>query len=110
MKTIHQVLDIAASPDSVWKALTQEDGLAACSSTEARSDGAAPGSLIRFTFKGDFNPVVEITKINETEAPAWRCVEGHDNWKDNELTFELAHLDDGALQAQVLSALRGRTQ
>src|SRR5580704_6978107 len=58
MKTIHHVLDIDADTARAWAALTQADGLAGWWSTKLDTDRAAVGTLIRFTFAGDFNPVM----------------------------------------------------
>lgn len=52
------------------------------------------GSLIHFTFGGDFNPVMEITDLEERHWLGWRCVDGHANWQDNNFTFELVPRDD----------------
>jgi uncharacterized protein YndB with AHSA1/START domain len=95
MKTIHHVLDIDAATARVWAALTQADGLAGWWSTKLDTDRAAVGTLIRFTFAGDFNPVMEITEIVEPSDLVWRCNEGHDNWNDNTFHFQLVPLDDG---------------
>jgi uncharacterized protein YndB with AHSA1/START domain len=95
VKTIHHVLDIAAAPAPVWAALTTVEGLAGWWSSELATPPAAVGTQIRFTFAGDFNPVMEITAITYQRALEWQCVEGHKNWDDNTFQFELAPLADG---------------
>ena len=64
MKTIHHVLDIDTDPARVWAALTDADGLAGWWSTKLDTGPAAVGARIRFTFAGDFNPVMEIISID----------------------------------------------
>jgi len=95
MRTIHHVLDIDAAPAGVWSALTEAEGLAGWWSTKVDTELAAVGTRIRFTFAGDFNPVMEITSIAEPTALEWRCIEGHTNWDDNTFEFELVPLHDG---------------
>lgn len=110
MRTIHHVLDIDAGDSAVWTALTERDGLAGWWSDQLDMDPAAVGTLIRFTFAGDFNPVMEITEISDGTAAAgtaaasgdgggrrlrWRCVDGHANWQDNTFVFEPVPLGDG---------------
>ena len=95
MRTIHHVLEIDASDAAVWAALTQRDGLAGWWCTDLDMDAAAVGSLIRFTFAGDFNPVMEITGLTDRRLVTWRCIDGHEKWKDNTFLFELVPLGDG---------------
>jgi uncharacterized protein YndB with AHSA1/START domain len=98
MRTIHHVLDIDVSADSAWAALTERDKLAGWWSTKLEIDQgstAGPGSRIYFTFGGDFNPVMEVTKVSGGRQLGWRCVGGHENWDDNTFTFELVPLDGG---------------
>ena len=95
MRTIHHVLDIASPVPPVWEALTERKGLAGWWSTKLESDGAAVGSKIRFTFAGDFNPVMEVTGVEPERSLHWMCIEGHSNWQDNTFDFELVALPDG---------------
>jgi len=95
MKTIHHVLDIDADTPRVWAALTETEGLAGWWSTKLDTDAASVGTLIRFTFAGDFNPVMEITEVVEKTELTWRCNNGHDSWNDNTFHFQLVPLDGG---------------
>lgn len=97
MRTIHHVLDIDAGVSAAWRALTEREGLAGWWSSQLETGPAAVGALIRFTFAGDFNPVMEITEIDPSPAAPrllWRCVDGHANWQDNTFVFELVPLAD----------------
>ncbi|HXW39082.1 MAG TPA: SRPBCC domain-containing protein [Acidimicrobiales bacterium] len=94
MKVIHHVLDVDARPEKVWQAVTGADGLAGWWSTRLEADPPAVGGTVRFTFAGDFNPVMQIVEIDPPRRLRWRCVEGHANWKDNTFTFEMVPLDD----------------
>jgi uncharacterized protein YndB with AHSA1/START domain len=95
VKTIHHVVDTDAAPERVWAAVTQPELLAGWWSTELESPPPAVGAQIRFTFGGDFNPVMQITKLDEGRQVDWRCVSGHDPWNDNTFSFQLSVLDDG---------------
>ncbi len=95
MKTIHHVLDIDAGTGTVWSALTEPEQMAGWWSTRVRTSPAAAGARVEWTFAGDFNPVMEITKLDERRELGWRCVSGHDPWQDNIFRFELAGLEDG---------------
>jgi uncharacterized protein YndB with AHSA1/START domain len=95
MRTIHHVLDIDARSPAIWTALTERDGLAGWWSTGVDTGQAAAGALVRFTFGGDFNPVMQITGLTDGRELHWRCTGGHQNWQDNTFDFELVPLDGG---------------
>jgi uncharacterized protein YndB with AHSA1/START domain len=94
MKTIHHLVDIDAERRSVWSALTEADRMAGWWSTEVRTPPAAIGALVEWTFTGDFNPVMEITALEDERRLEWRCVAGHEPWANGTFRFEIASLDD----------------
>jgi uncharacterized protein YndB with AHSA1/START domain len=95
MKTIHHVLDIDSGPEPVWSALTEPSQMAGWWSTKLTSPPAAVGARTEWTFAGDFNPVMEITDLDEGRELVWRCVSGHEPWQDGIFRFEITTLDDG---------------
>jgi uncharacterized protein YndB with AHSA1/START domain len=95
MKTIHHVLDIEAASEIVWTAITTEEGLAGWWSTVVEAEPSKVGAHIRFTFAGDFHPVMEVTELDEGQRLTWKCTSGHEKWKDNTFPFELVTLKDG---------------
>jgi activator of Hsp90 ATPase-like protein len=94
MKIIHHVFDIEAQPATVWAALATPTGLARWWSTEVSAPQAAVGARIEFTFVEPFNPVMEITQLDEGRELHWRCVGGHDKWQNNTFRFQLSSPDD----------------
>jgi uncharacterized protein YndB with AHSA1/START domain len=95
MKTIHHVLDIDVDIPAVWAALTTSTGLAGWWSPRVNVEETDTGPRVSFVFDGDFNPVMEVTDVEEGRRLVWRCIGGHDNWQDNTFTFELAGLANG---------------
>jgi uncharacterized protein YndB with AHSA1/START domain len=95
MKRIHHVVDIDAPASTVWTALTETQGLTSWWSTRLNTPKAAVGTLLYWTFAGDFNPVMEITTLQEERELGWRCIDGHVPWKDNLFRFQLVKLEDG---------------
>ena len=95
MKSIHHVVDIDTPATAVWAALTEAHGLTSWWSTKLRTSEAEVGTQLHWTFGGDFNPVMEITTLDERRELGWRCVAGHDPWKDNTFRFQLVGLDEG---------------
>ena len=51
--------------------------------------------LPSWTFEPGFNPVMETTALEPETELSWRCIGGHDPWKDNTFRFELSGLGDG---------------
>jgi hypothetical protein len=100
VKVIHHVLDLAVPVATAWRALTEPDGLAGWWSTRLTMSPtvASVGTQIHWIFGGDFNPVMEITRLDANGELEWKCVAGHDNWKDNTFRFQLASLDNGRLR------------
>ena len=96
MKSILHTVDIGARPDTVYRALASEEGLAGWWSTRVRADIRVTG-LVRFTFIPIFNPEMEITALDEPRRVAWQCVGGHDAWMDNTFHFAIEPRGDGAI-------------
>jgi uncharacterized protein YndB with AHSA1/START domain len=97
MKTIIHVLDVLASTESLFTALTTLDGLAQWWTTDVDGD-AGLGGRIEFTFGGDFNPIMQVESAEPDAEVQWRCVAGHGNWADNTFRFQLIDLDDGPIR------------
>jgi steroid delta-isomerase-like uncharacterized protein len=95
VKIIHHVFDTLASEETLWRALTEQDGLAGWWSTRVATSDSAGSKLVHFTFGGDFNPVMEVVRCEDKRELEWRCVAGHDKWKNNTFRFQLAPLEDG---------------
>jgi uncharacterized protein YndB with AHSA1/START domain len=89
MKVIHHVVDISAARPRVFGALSTTEGLAGWWSSGVKATNEV-GGIVDFTFGGDFNPAMEITKLEAPELLVWTCVSGHEPWADNTFRFELA--------------------
>jgi uncharacterized protein YndB with AHSA1/START domain len=94
MKQIIHVVDIAAPRKKVYDAIATREGLARWWSTKVEG-GEEKGSTIRFTFLGDFNPQMLVTRLEEPNAVSWTCTGGHANWQDNTFSFELRESNKG---------------
>jgi uncharacterized protein YndB with AHSA1/START domain len=94
VKTIHHLVDIDASPSSVWAALTQQDRMAGWWSTRVLAPDAAAGTLVHWTFTGDFNPVMEVIESQEPSRLVWRCASGHEPWHDSTFRFDITAIED----------------
>lgn len=88
MKKILHYLVIQAPVEQTFRALTTRDGLAGWWSERVVVEPGV-GGRIDFRFLEDFNPRMEVTRLQESRRVDWRCVDGHDNWRDNTFSFEL---------------------
>lgn len=95
MKTILHVIDTSASRAEVYEALTTETGLSAWWSTKVTAGEATVGSVIHFTFVGDFNRDMELTEVEPDAVVGWKRVRGHDPWQDNTVRFEIVDVPGG---------------
>ena len=92
MKTILHVVSIDAPRKGVFRAVTTGRGLSSWWSTKVDA-AEGMGAKVRFTFHGDFHPVMEVTEWTEDERLGWRCVSGHEPWQDNTFAFVLEDVD-----------------
>jgi hypothetical protein len=88
MKKIIHFARIHAAPGVVYRALTTPRGLSDWWSTSVHVPDGERGP-ISFRFAGDFNPVMEVIRLEPDRLVEWKCVSGHDNWSDNKFFFEL---------------------
>ena len=94
MRQIHHVVDVGADRDTVWWALSDPQGLTGWWSTKLETTTASVGARLLWTFEEGFNPVMEITRLDEGAALGWTCVGGHDPWQNATFRFEVAVQDD----------------
>ena len=93
MKKIIHFVEFNAGSDIVFKALTSENGLKSWWTTKVTAENSIEG-IIHFTFRGDFNPDMEITKLDINKTIHWKCISGHDNWLHNTFSFDLTTARD----------------
>lgn len=96
MQEIIHAVTIHATPRAVYRALTTEEGVTGWWTARASVEEGV-GGVIRFTFHGDFHPHMEQTELEPQRHVAWRCVGGHDNWRDNRFSFDLEARDGDTL-------------
>ena len=101
MKKIIHVATIKKPSAQVFRSLTTQQGLSSWWSTEVKADEARVGGIVHFTFGGDFNPDMKNVGLDGPTLLRWRCVGGHDNWRENEFEFRLSQ-SEGVTQLMFL--------
>ena len=93
MKEIYHCFYLRAPINKVYRALTNKTGLAGWWTKNLDHEGTVC-SVSTFRFKsGAFNKM-KIIKSGP-DFIDWLCVDGHDEWKDTHITFELDHQGNG---------------
>lgn len=88
MKTILHVVNIQKDSMAVFEAITTTNGLSNWWSTKVSANEKV-GGIVEFTFRGDFNPDMEILAMNKPKLLKWKCVSGHEPWENNTFLFAL---------------------
>jgi uncharacterized protein YndB with AHSA1/START domain len=94
MPDILHRIGIKASPEKVYAALTEQEGLAGWWTKETKAT-AKVGAILQFRF-GDhgFNDM-EVLELVPGKRVKWQCVNGAKEWIGTELIFDLKQ-DDGS--------------
>jgi uncharacterized protein YndB with AHSA1/START domain len=94
MKTIIHFFHIHSQPAKVYTALTTEAGLSGWWTAMVTIEPLTP-AVVHFRFAGDFNPDMQVTASEQDRRVEWKCISGHNNWKDNTFSFVLESTDGG---------------
>ncbi len=91
MADILHALPILAKRKRVYKALTEQDGLR---SWWTRFTMAEPtvGYVNQFGFGGEFKFLMRIDDLVRDELVQWTCLEGHEEWEQTRIEFNLSDL------------------
>lgn len=93
MKEIYHCCLIKAPLNDVYSALTKRSGLSAWWTKSSDSEDKV-GTISTFRFKsGAFNRM-KIKSLSQKKIE-WVCVDGHDEWINTQITFELRRENRG---------------
>ena len=93
MAEIHHRVGIKASAESIYQALTTNEGLASWWTNDVTGAGNV-GSVIQFRFNGG-GPDFEVTKLVESETVQWKHSGSMpEEWMGSEILFQLQVKDD----------------
>jgi uncharacterized protein YndB with AHSA1/START domain len=89
MNTILHTVDIGASADTVFDALTREEDLSGWWTTQVATGVGDDGDEIQFTMVPGFNPRMRVSDSQTGELVRWTCVDGVEEWSDSTFEFRL---------------------
>jgi uncharacterized protein YndB with AHSA1/START domain len=93
MNTIKHYLIINSSADIIYKAITEQKGLASWW-TEDTIAVAEKGAIIDFIFGDQYHDKMLITNLVENEAVEWECTLGDPEWIGTKFKFVLEPKDE----------------
>lgn len=92
MVDIRHKVGISASKEDVYKALTSEQGLSNWWTHDTKAD-QHQGGKIEFSFSKrldkEYDVLVEITELNPGKKVHWKILEGPEEWRGTEITFDI---------------------
>ena len=95
MSEIITQFDVEAPTESVWKALTTQDGITSWWTTRAEVP-AGTGGVVKLSFPdAPMTWDLRIDEAAENERLRWHCVGGPPQWVDTDMVFRLASAPEG---------------
>ena len=94
MADIKHLLTIMSPPERVYRAITEQAGLASWWTKETKAKTEI-GSVAEFKFGDRYHNKMRIARLEPYRRVSWECLEGDAEWIGTTFTFELDPLSDG---------------
>lgn len=94
MPNIRHELIIGAPAETVYRAITTQEGLSAWWTPET---SAQPGNIVRFGFGTEYYKEMKVTALEPAALVTWHCVQGFHEWIDTTISFSLHPGDSKSL-------------
>ena len=88
MYSIKHILHINASIESVFSALTTIEGLSNWWTIQTSGNSVLEG-IIEFRFGEQYFNTMKVETLVENKAVQWLCIDGHSDWINTIISFEL---------------------
>jgi uncharacterized protein YndB with AHSA1/START domain len=88
MKSIKHFLVIRSAPEIIYKALTEQSGLASWWTKETIAE-AKIGATIEFIFGDKYHDKMVVTNLNKNKSVEWECTVGDKEWIGTKFKFDL---------------------
>ena len=96
MAEIRHLIVIAASPEKVFGALTEQAGLGGWWTTAVKAT-AVLGSIAEFDFGDRYHNEMRVTRLEANRLVGWECLVGDPEWVGTTFTFQLEPQGNGTL-------------
>lgn len=94
MAEIKHLLTILSPPERVYRAITEQAGLASWWTKDAKAKPEI-GSVAEFKFGYRYHNKMRIARLEPYRYVSWECLEGDAEWIGTTFTFELDPLPEG---------------
>ena len=108
MTEIRHMLLIDAPAESVYRAITEQEGLAAWWTVQALAEPKVD-TIADFKFGDRYHTAMRVALLEPSKRVEWECVEGDEEWVDTRVTFDLERQGDQTLLRFVHEGWRGAT-
>lgn len=88
MNIIKHYLIINSSPETVYIAISTQDGLSNWWTKETIAESKI-GAIIEFKFSVKYHNKMRVTNLQPNKIVEWECVSGDDEWIDTKFKFSL---------------------
>ena len=92
MPNIRHMLAIAAPLETVFKAITEREGLASWWTPETIASPGV-GGILEFKFADKYHNKMRVTEFSADRCVEWECLEGDRQWIGTRFRFELEEKD-----------------
>jgi uncharacterized protein YndB with AHSA1/START domain len=92
MPDIRHFVTIDAPPKVVYKAVTEQEGLAGWWTTETIARPEV-GTILEFKFGDKYHDKMRLTKLVPDRRVEWECTEGDKEWVGTRFAFDLEDKD-----------------
>ena len=88
MPDICHELVIGASAETIYNAITSQEGLSAWWTPDTRAEPKL-NSVLRFGFGPEYFKEMKITELKPLQQVTWFCIRGAEEWVGTTISFEL---------------------
>lgn len=88
MFEILHILTIRAEPSIVYRAITEENGIALWWTAQVKVK-PEENTIAEFSFGEKYHNKMRITKLEKNRVVEWLVLEGHEEWLETKISFNL---------------------
>lgn len=92
MAEIKHLVEIDAPASVVYRAVTEQAGLAGWWTTETVAE-AKVGAILEFTFGHEYHNKMRVTNLAPNRLAEWECIESVKQWLGTKFTFDIQQQD-----------------
>jgi uncharacterized protein YndB with AHSA1/START domain len=95
MEAIRHFLEIRATPEAVYRAVTEQDGLASWWTVETIAEPVV-SSVAEFRFGSRYHNRMRVVNLQPVQRVEWECLDGDPEWIGTKFVFDIRPDGDSA--------------